>query len=59
MSTKQESTSQSSVRYINTPGFIERLMTSMNVNKFCLGVANNTKVSKQIINKLTTLGIDE
>jgi len=59
MSTKQESTIQSSVRYINTPGFIDRLMSSMNINKFCLGVANNPKVSKQIINKLLSLGVDE
>ena len=59
MSTKQESTIQSSVRYINTPGFIDHLMSSLNVNKFCLGVANNPKVSKQIINKLLSIGINE
>jgi hypothetical protein len=59
MSTKQESTSQSSVSYINAPGFIDRLQSSINVNKFCLSIANNPKISKQIINKLSSIGIDE
>jgi len=59
MSSKQEVDYQSSVRYINSPGFIDKLIDSLSIHKYCIGVSTTSKITKNVITRLLSLGISE
>jgi len=44
---------------LNSRRFLDSLMTSLEVYKFCIGLSRNTRVTGQIIRRLSNLGIDE
>jgi hypothetical protein len=44
---------------INSRRFLESLVSSFEVYKFCIGLSRNTRVTGQIIKRLSNLGINE
>jgi hypothetical protein len=59
MSSRQEVDYHSSVRYINSPGFVDKLMDSLSVHKYCLGISSTSRITKNVITKLFASSISE